>query len=568
MTVASTTSGSSYATLHYSSQQNNPPTQTSSAQSGRTLPSSSGSSGNHPTPVSPVVSRVKRNDTDPPSSSSDDYANYVQRIGQQSPLSQAQLDNVRWGTVRAVEASRSRLVDPHTTDMIGNTILHALNRSPTFRALVSYGMNHGGERLDDIMYRNEYELHPELQSQNEQIGDLTIDELRTYYAEHTSMPIAVNSEAFNRRNGQGPYVNLCMAPNEGSPHLPEWREVLIHELAHQLADSDDPPEAERQNRLGPTEILARRVAQEMGWPIPDLTAYDAPERHAYIDEHEDGTVLEAAERNGGHQRAFFQRLDTISAHNDASPDFHELEDVPVQATAQNHTYDFAPIQAVNHNHTYGLSDAQPQGDLGQMEFHYGEPSLFTFAHSASIGAPGGFQSAYGASSASWATQGRFFQYGNPVDGNPHVREFDFPDGSKVIATAHQPQFADSDRTKFEKTLTVGGGAVAGAVVGFVAGGGPFGAVAGAGAGAAGAGWIASTYPQDRVWQGYTLNYYNKGDSTPFYTQYMYAWDSDWNRVGSLAKQKDSSMWPDYGDGNPDGSWDWWGWKSGNSPART
>ncbi|MGA7782967.1 MAG: M85 family metallopeptidase [Paraburkholderia sp.] len=568
MTVASASSGSSYATLDYSSQQNNPSEQTTKSQSGTQLPSSGSSSDNHPTPVSPAVSRVKRNDTDPPSPSADDYADYVQRIGQQSPLSQAQLDSLRWGTVRAVEASRSRLADPHTSDMIGNTILAALNRSPTFRALVSYGMNHGGERLDDIMYRNEYELDPELQSQNRHIGDLTIEELRMHDTDHMPMPILADSEAVHRSGGQGPYVNLNMAPNEGSPHLPEWQEGLIHELVHHLVDSDDPPEGpERQNRLGPTEILARRVAQEMGWPIGNYSAYEGPERHAYMEEHEDAAILESAERNGGHERAFFQRLGTISANHDASPDFYELEDAPIGASTHDHTYGFAPGQAVTHNHTYALLGAQPQGDLGQIEFRYGEPSLFTFAHSASSGAPGGFQSAYGASSASWETQGRFFQYGNPVDGNPHVREFDFPDGSKAVIAAHQPQFADSDRTAIEKTFTVAGASIPGAVGGFLIGG-PVGAAVGAGAGAAGGGAIASTYPQDRIWQGYTLNYYNKGEVTPFYTQYMYAWDSDWNRVGLLAKQKDSSTWPDYGDGNPDGSWDWWGWKSGNAPART
>ncbi|WP_459711568.1 hypothetical protein, partial [Paraburkholderia sp. 2C] len=71
-------------------------------------------------------------------------------------------------------------------------------------------------------------------------------------------------------------------------------------------------------------------------------------------------------------------------------------------------------------------------------FHDGEVSFFPFADSAPLGKPEGYQSAYAASSADWDTQGRFFQYGEPVGGNPHVRQFDFTDGSKAVITAHQP----------------------------------------------------------------------------------------------------------------------------------
>jgi hypothetical protein len=90
------------------------------------------------------------------------------------------------------------------------------------------------------------------------------------------------------------------------------------------------------------------------------------------------------------------------------------------------------------------------------------------------------------------------------------------------------------------------------------------AAQGASAGAA----IAAKYPYDRIWQGYTLQYYNNGETTPFYSQTMYAWDSDWSRVGLLSKQPNVNLWPDYADTKPDQNWTWWKWKTGDAPART
>ncbi|WP_245005021.1 hypothetical protein [Paraburkholderia sacchari] len=203
-----------------------------------------------------------------------------------------------------------------------------------------------------------------------------------------------------------------------------------------------------------------------------------------------------------------------------------------------------------------------------MQFdNNGTVSLFPFAHSASAGAPSGYGSAYAASSASWDTQGRFFLYGKPVDGNPHVREFDFPDGSKAASSAHVPQLSTSDLTNFGKFATVTGSSAAGFVAGFLTGG-PVGAIGGAAVGAGIGGGMTATFPYDRIWQGYTLDYYNKGEAKPFYTPSMYAWDRDSNRVGLLAKQTGANLWPDYADGDPDANWEWWKWKSGNAPLRT
>ncbi|EEQ9468690.1 peptidase M85, partial [Escherichia coli] len=64
------------------------------------------------------------------------YADYVLDIGKRIPLSAADLSNVYESVIRAVHDSRSRLIDQHTVDMIGNTVLDALSRSQTFRDAV------------------------------------------------------------------------------------------------------------------------------------------------------------------------------------------------------------------------------------------------------------------------------------------------------------------------------------------------------------------------------------------------------------------------------------------------
>ena len=80
--------------------------------------------------------------------------------------------------------------------------------------------------------------------------------------------------------------------------------------------------------------------------------------------------------------------------------------------------------------------------------------------------------------------------------------------------------------------------------------------------------LAHSYDFDRIWQGYTLDYYDQGGQTPFYTQYMYAWDGDATRTGKLSSVNDPKAWPDYANYDPDRNWDWWKWKTGDAPLRT
>ena len=191
------------------------------------------------------------------------------------------------------------------------------------------------------------------------------------------------------------------------------------------------------------------------------------------------------------------------------------------------------------------------------------------------GEPTGFRNASDARSASWATQGQFFQYGKPVNKNPHQRAYTFPDGSRVVARAHEPLLTNSDGSNFAQFLTTtgstAGGALAGGAAGFFTAGPPgalVGGMAGAGAGMGAGLAAAQSYPYDRIWQGYTLEYYKKDMSQPFSTQYMYAWDSDPQRVKAFSEIKDPATWPDYAGFSPDENWDWWTWKSGNVPLRT
>jgi len=420
--------------------------------------------------------------------------------------------------------------------------------------MVNYSASHGGAELFRLRFTNWYSPNPDFLGD----GPTQINAMSQQYLQaHPGANLPFRAFGQWTRVGESRYgdhyLNIGAAPNPDSPNLAGWREELFHELAHHLTNAEDPPSDRMRDRIGPTEILAQRVMHELDFPARLGSSYASAGRNAFQAANSAAGLRDAAQRNAGHEQAFFQRLDTISHGSPASPDFHEL-----QAASAN---------GVEHNQTYVFSAQLPVGDLSQMQFHNGTVSFFPSAYSAPVGVPSGYGSAYAASSASWDTQGRFFQYGTPVNGNPHVREFDFADGSKVIASAHVPQLASSDLTKFQRGATVVGATVAGAMVGLVTGG-PAGAVAGGVAGAGAGAGIASTYPYDRIWQGYTLDYYNKGETQPFYTQNMYAWDKNWTRVGELTQQKDAKLWPDYADSNPDSDWEWWKWKSGNAPLRT
>jgi hypothetical protein len=482
-----------------------------------------------------------------PHSADDSYADYVLRVGGQKPLSDDKLIHLQNGISGAIWNSMNRLADQHTADMIRDTVLRALDYSPTFRSAVSYGIHNGQESLDKITYRNQYELN-DASSNASSAGSEEIQFLRIADLGHDPQHAPIDPINETGKDSKGPWVSFSVAPDRGSLYMPSWQEGLIHEILHHVTGASDPEEDSGENRLGATEILARRVAKEMGWSIPDFAGYDDPDRITHLQRRNLEALRETAVRNEDHVQAFFERLCTIrDGHTTASPDFRELGAAAGPSAGRNRT-----------------DDSQPSSRSPSPGSSHG---LLFFADSSPDGKPTGYPSASAATSASWETQGRFFQYGKSVDGNPHARAFMFPDGSKVIVRAHEPLLARSDGLKFEQFLTVPVTTLTGAATGFAAGG-PLGAVGGGVGGFATGIGIVNNYSYDRIWQGYTLDYYEKGNAKPFDTQYMYAWDSDATRVKEQSQIRDPEEWPDYADLSPDANWSWWTWKAGNAPLRT
>ncbi|EGJ0333439.1 peptidase M85 [Salmonella enterica] len=257
--------------------------------------------------------------TTAPNKSDNDYAEYVLDTGKQRPLSPAQLRDLIESVHTSVHESRSRLIDQHTVKMIHDTILDALDKSPTFKDAVSYGMHNNEELLGDIRYRNEYSINEESPSGIQDIHLLTSSELYEYDAgEEPIFPICEAGE----NELEVPYVSFGVAPDSDSCDMPSWQEGLIHEIIHHVTGSSDPSK-NCKIELGPTEILARRVAQELGWSVPDFTGYAAPEREAHIHERNLNALRQAVVRHENNEAAFFERLDVISAHDEASMDFEE-----------------------------------------------------------------------------------------------------------------------------------------------------------------------------------------------------------------------------------------------------
>ena len=250
---------------------------------------------------------------------SDDYATHVVNIGGQTPLSDAQLSGLRESVSRSVDDSRGRLVDQHTTDMIRDTVLGALDRSPTFRAAVSYGLQNHQVDLGDIAYSNEYESNCFATGEDmpRPLSELTLDDVRSRGAQAPAL--FPNTVAIRLTPGHA-RVSMGAAPNTVSPYMPAWQEALIHEIMHHVTGSGD-PRGSGENQQGPTELLARRVADEMGWDIPVFRGYGDPARTAYICERNYAGLSDTLRRNPGHERELFGRLDIISFGGFASVDF-------------------------------------------------------------------------------------------------------------------------------------------------------------------------------------------------------------------------------------------------------
>lgn len=212
-----------------------------------------------------------------PHPSKNAYADYVLETGKRIPFSAADLSNLYQSVIYAVHSSRSRLIDQHTANMIGNTVLDALSRSQTFRDAVIYGIHNKEVQLGCITYRNEYEINEDSPVGVDSIHLLTHSELYEYEAGQE--PILPICEARKDEHEEA-YISFSAAPDTDSCEMPSWQEGLIHEIIHHVTGAGDPLE-DGNIEPGPTEILARRIAQELGWSIPEFTGYASPDRVAH-----------------------------------------------------------------------------------------------------------------------------------------------------------------------------------------------------------------------------------------------------------------------------------------------
>lgn len=300
-----------------------------------------------------------------PNRSDNTYADYVLDIGKRIPFSAADLSNLYQNVIHAVHESRSRLIDQHTVDMIGNTVLDALSRSQTFRDAVSYGIHNKEVHLGCIKYRNEYELNKESPVKVDDIQSLTCTELYEYdIGQEPIFPICEAGED----DHEEPYVSFSVAPDADSYEISSWQEGLIHELIHHVTGASD-PSRDSNTELGPTEILARCVAQELGWPIPHFIGYAEPNREAHLRARNLNALRQAVTRHEDNEGAFFERLDMISDKYEASSDFTEYPIVSglVYDLVQQH--DFPGLT---------IDDNLQDGD--QIQLHHGAPYIFTFAN--------------------------------------------------------------------------------------------------------------------------------------------------------------------------------------------
>ncbi|ECX9480076.1 peptidase M85 [Salmonella enterica] len=300
-----------------------------------------------------------------PHPSKNAYADYVLETGKRIPFSAADLSNLYQSVIYAVHSSRSRLIDQHTANMIGNTVLDALSRSQTFRDAVIYGIHNKEVQLGCITYRNEYEINEDSPVGVDSIHLLTHSELYEYEAGQE--PILPICEARKDEHEEA-YISFSAVPDTDSCEMPSWQEGLIHEIIHHVTGAGDPLE-DGNIEPGPTEILARRIAQELGWSIPEFTGYASPDRVAHLRTRNLNALRQTATRHEDNEEAFFERLDVISEGYEASADFTEYPVMSDMVKELNKPHDF-PGLVINDN----TMDADPD----QIQLYHGQPYIFTF----------------------------------------------------------------------------------------------------------------------------------------------------------------------------------------------
>lgn len=257
-------------------------------------------------------------DNGKPARYSDEYADYVVNTGASQQLTYSQREALSSAISSSVVSSYGSIVDRHTAAAIEYTLIDALFNSNTFQNAVSFGLNDNQENLGQILFTNEYEINQSREGDFSNVDDVEIDDIEE--SDANQVPIFASHEAREDNNGI-PVVNIGAAPNTNSSEYPWWQEALIHEVIHHITGSSDTDE---EDRHGPTEILAQRIANELNWPIPTFRGYADPARTKALEERNFQALLHAINRHPLEAEALLSRIAIIARGSKASSSFSPL----------------------------------------------------------------------------------------------------------------------------------------------------------------------------------------------------------------------------------------------------
>lgn len=249
---------------------------------------------------------------------SDEYADYVVNTGSGQPLTYTQMVELSSAISNSVVSSYESIVDPHTAAAIEYTLIDALFHSNTFQSAVSFGLNNNRENVGQILFTNEYEINEEREIDFSDVNDVDIDDIED--SDANQVPLIASHEAREDNNGT-PVVNIGAAPDIHSSEYPWWQEALIHEVIHHITGSSD---TDAEDKHGPTEILAQRIANERNWPIPTFRGYADPERIQALKERNFQALLHTINRHPAEAKALLSRLATIADGSKTSASFSPL----------------------------------------------------------------------------------------------------------------------------------------------------------------------------------------------------------------------------------------------------
>ncbi|HGJ5879333.1 MAG TPA: M85 family metallopeptidase [Arsenophonus nasoniae] len=242
----------------------------------------------------------------------DEYAEYVITHGNRAELSPSQIEEIVIDVRRVINDRDSFLVDRHTAIAIEDTIHEALLSSQTFRQAVVFSLREERDNLNfshnsvltNLYYMNLYELR----DIHRRFQDIRPEEITTSTVDTVPI-IGISSNSNLTNNIYQDIITISVAPNYLSEHYPIWQYTLIHEIIHAITNAGDPPEGEE--RIGPTDILAYRIASEMDLRILRFNNYYSSERTRAIYEHDFACLCETIYRHRERPTEVIDRLFAI-----------------------------------------------------------------------------------------------------------------------------------------------------------------------------------------------------------------------------------------------------------------